>query len=156
MLLPELDYEQGVVRTLVCLSRQPVLFIALTRPGSFWLSDLELVGMSAEKLLIIDSARGERALSNVITINNVADINDLNITITEAIKRFHPSFILLESAGVLSIYNDPDIVTRFIQAQMTKASNASAAFITVTLKSVIEQKYPSLGVFFDRVVEVPA
>jgi len=100
-----------------------------------------------KKLQLIDlySSKGMSAVS---------DLNELNFHLSVALKDFKPRVLFFDSITSLLLYNDSEIVTKFIQRLVMKLREINAtAFFIIDSGGVEEQTVELVSYFLDGILE---
>ena len=98
------------------LENNSLIYISLTKSAE---DILTMVGELKEKMFIIDVFSRETTYingieSNVIYINNPANLTSIQIAVDKALKKFPDATIMFDSLGVLSVYTDEKLFEKFI------------------------------------------
>jgi KaiC/GvpD/RAD55 family RecA-like ATPase len=141
-------------------SDQPGLYITLDISPQEVLSTMGNFGWKTktERLKFIDAYSwrvGKTTGENVLT--NLGNINDLNIAITEAMKKLNSSKVkrnVFDSLSTLLLYADPSLVVKFIPVIIAKAKNEGFVQILILEEGVHDQKtVNTLNYVTDGVIE---
>jgi hypothetical protein len=145
--------DSSILRTCVLKSIQKVhhegkngIIISLSEPQIILKKALEKQSIDTSDLLFIDgvtvSAMGRKGEEkNCFYVNKSSDLTGIGIAITKAmslVENKENMVIILDSVSTLLIYNDPNLIIRFLHMLINKIRLNSAAGILFSAKNAID------------------
>jgi len=128
--------------------KQPAIYITLDISPDEIIESMKQFGWKVNgmksKLKFIDAyswRTGEKAKNHAIS--NLGDINELNIAISEVIKKLNSSEIkrnIFDSVSTLLIYADPTLVVKFIPVMIAKCRKAGFTQLFILEEGVHDKK----------------
>ena len=101
------------------------IILSASRPYSNLVSLYKKNNIDIKKIFILDcisksQGRKREKTANVLYLENVSDLTNILISINESIERIKGNkFIFVDSITTMLIYNQPDILARFIHGVLT-------------------------------------
>jgi len=140
---------------------KPVIYIALIKPYVSILPRLEGDGIETDKIFFVDCvtefAGGDvsEKQGNVIFIHEPTDLTNITITVTQFFEKIPgKKYILIDALRILTIYNTEDVVSRFMQSILEKASRNDAKVVAMTTKGKHTSLTNKVSQFFEKIMEV--
>ena len=145
--------DSAILRTCVLKSIQKIyqegktgVIISLSEPQIILKKALEKNSVDTSTLFFIDgvtvSAMGKAGTEeNCFYVNKSSDLTGIGIAITKAmalIENKENMVIILDSVSTLLIYNDPNLIIRFLHMLINKVRLNSAAGILFSAKNAVD------------------
>ena len=136
-------------------SKFPTVLVAAAKPYTAYKHDF----LRLKKLFYIDcitkGVSAPKVEEDVTFLENPQDLTSLAISLSQFMNSLPnlKKYIVFDSLNVFFIYNPQNVVLKFIQAIVGKASATNTNIIAIATKSR-EPYLPKLCVFFDRTIEL--
>lgn len=136
----------------------PGLFICLNRSYASILEELKKNNIDTKNILFVDCAKSrlcemKKGAPNVISVDTPADLTNLSISISEFAKNVPgEKFLAIDTISTLLIYNDENMVVRFVKALTEKTSGCGLKTIVLTQDN--ESLIRKISLFFDKTVNL--
>ena len=114
--------------------------------------------IDTSKILFIDVISQSKNMKrkNCIFITNPQSLTELSIQITEAVNGGKYEYVLIDSINTLLVYNDSNVIQKFIHFIINKLNALEIICIIISVKdeSQTQKIFPTLMQFCDHVFDV--
>lgn len=137
----------------------PGAYVCLNRPQHAVKKFLKKENIDFDKIFFIDcisSSLTEVAPEdNVMHISNPADLTGLSIALSEFIDRVESEkFIVIDALGTLLIYNQEEIVIKFIRSVLQECSQKDVVAIMITPHTTDSSWAEKIIPFFENIIRL--
>lgn len=155
------DTIYKILHNMVNDKKMPGVYVSLNRPYDVVKKKLEKI-IDVRWLIFIDGITNLTGIKpqkrdGCLFLSSLTNLTDMGITIDQAIDAINSDkiFILLDSLSTMSVYNDDDVVFKFMHYLMgrIRMKGISGIFITIKLdkgNDITKQ----LSLICDRTIEV--
>ena len=136
------------------------VYITVNHPMDSFKPKLEKAGVDLSKLAFVDGITKQsqgRMLEgeNFYYTESPKDLVDLNFLLDKALKKLpEKKFVLIDSITTLLIYNDLQVVEKFMHAMVGKMRSSETSAVFIISSRVEEEVTDLLAQFCDKVVEL--
>jgi len=136
-------------------SKFPTVLVAAAKPYTTYKHDF----LKLKKLFYIDcitkGVGAPKVEEDVTFLENPQDLTSLAISLSQFMNSLPniKKYVVFDSLNVFFIYNSQNVVLKFVQAIVGKASATNTNIIAIATKSN-EPYLSKLCVFFDRTIEL--
>ena len=135
-----------------------VVYITINRSFDYVLRQLEKDSIKG-KVIFIDAITKTIASDikkeDVLFVENPQSLTQMAIMIDVAISKIKDGILFFDSLSTLSIYNNPDIISRFTHSLVNKLEKKKINGLFISVKEETDKKLiAQLTQFVDKVVEV--
>lgn len=135
-----------------------IVYVTVNRPANTISELLLREGINASRLFIIDCSPGHKQerLPNCVYLDSSQDLTELGIAISAAVGRIaNQKTLIIDSISMLLLYNDADIVGRFMNFVINKMRLLGVDVDVLTLKSdATRNVIATVAAIVDEVKEV--
>jgi len=150
-----------IVSYFVKKRKTPGVYVTLNKPYAVILEDLKKRGIESKMILFIDAVtrttmQKPQKTGGCLFIGNPENLSDLSLATDQAVRAlpFKEKFILFDSLNTLLVYNNINMVIRFIHFLISKMRIWKVVGIIISLEKSDKELIDKLSQFCDVTIKM--
>ncbi|MFQ5406053.1 MAG: hypothetical protein ACE5DI_02775 [Candidatus Micrarchaeia archaeon] len=141
------------------VAKKPVIQILLTRPYNVILKELKIENIHKNNIFFVDCCTifaGEPTVNNdnVFFVKEPDDLTGISIIIEQFLSSIDgEKYLVIDALRLFSIFNDEEILMRFVSSLLKIAAENNTKTIVLTTKEKHRDLINKISPFFESVVE---
>lgn len=142
----------------VSQKHRKVCYVTLNRRGRPLCEKLERYGIRTDNFCFIDVASSpgdgviDRSHKSIFSLNN---LTELSLVISEALRDYHPSYLIFDSISTLQAYQKPDVIIKFVHFVINNLrEHGCGAVFMLPYDREDSTLIRDLGMFVDKTVHL--
>jgi hypothetical protein len=141
IIVPDKQYLASLLSLLKDVSRkyEKICYIALNTPSDETVKNLQANSIDGRKFFFVDAVtktiqRTVQLTDNHIYVSSPSSLIELSLAISEALRRYNPDLVILDSLSTMLVYEKEKIVTKFVHSLIGKIKQSNSDFLITALE----------------------
>lgn len=160
LIIPDEQYTQKLLAITKELSQTSgsVLYVSLNRPYATLMDSFSAAGIDSRKFYFIDAvtetAQKVDAQERVKYISSPGSLTELSLALTKLLDAQQFDYVLFDSLSTLLVYEEAQVVTRFVHSLMSKIRVVKCKGVFTSLKRDVDSiVIKDLNMFADMILD---
>lgn len=164
MIVSSDKYEEtkaSILKYLVNTKKQTGSYVNINRPYQSMIQSLKQQKIDTGKLYFIDCitrklGEKEQKVKNCVFVDSPKDLTDISLELHNSFKKdFKNRFLFIDSLSTLAVYNDPEMMIKFVHYLTGKIRIWGLTGVLIALNEETDKKLiAELGQFCDKMVKI--